>query len=96
MVKALLTLPGLHILAKKRKLLRGFIVTKCLQLFHLKAQREETALGAVNCTLIPKAGRDGAGGESLEYLAWGWGVLHPQAKPHPKFLEMCSVFNLAA
>lgn len=80
----------------KRKLLRGFIVTKCQQLFHLKAQRKETALSAVNCTLIPRDWRDGAGERVQQILPGGGGVLHPQAKPHPKFLEMCLVFNLAA
>lgn len=81
----------------KRKLLRGFIVTKCQQLFHLKAQRKETALCAVNCTLIPRDWRDGAGERVQQILRGGGrGLLHPQAKPHPKFLEMCSVFNLAA
>lgn len=45
----------------KRKLLRGFIMTKCRQLFHLKAQQKETAQGAVKCTLIPKDWRDGPG-----------------------------------
>lgn len=46
-------LPGLHIMTK-RKLLRGFIMTKCRQLFHLKAQQKETALSAAKRTLIPK------------------------------------------
>lgn len=54
----------------KRKLLRGFIVTKYRQLCHLKAQRKETALGAVKCTLIPRGWRDGAG-ERVEQILPG-------------------------
>lgn len=48
-----------------------------------QAKQKETALGSVTWTLTPRNWRDFAGERVQQIL----GAPHPQAKPHPKFLE---------
>lgn len=65
----------------KRKLLRGFIMTKCRQLFHLKAQQKETALSAVKRTLIPKDWRDRVRGREFSRSCLGAPAPSSEASP---------------